>query len=231
MRTFLFILSLFFTLFVQTDALATNYPSARIKRYVNKTPRDKEQSINSLVSYLIKPLDDDYDKAKAIAFWIAGHISYDEYLYNNGQTTKLIKTYRGQDARELLKSRVGICGDFAELFVEMCQKAGIRANVVHGYAYPGSKALSENKLKRGSFGHAWNYFKYKDKKIYVDTTFMSKGSTGVSSRISNYSHKKALREVQRDNKYKSQVNDFDEYYFDFDYKDEMRKKHYIHHEK
>ena len=94
MRAFLFVLSLFFAVFVQDDALATNYPSNRIRRYVNKTPRDKEQTLTSLVSYLIKPLDDDYDKAKAIAFWIAGHINYDEYLYNNGQTTKLIRNYR-----------------------------------------------------------------------------------------------------------------------------------------
>jgi hypothetical protein len=232
MRGFLFVVSLIFAIFVQTDEVwATNYQSSRIKRYVNRTPRDKEQSLSSLVSYITKPLDDDYDKAKAIAFWIAGHINYDEYLYNNGQTTKLIKSYRGQDARELLKSRVGICGDFAELFVEMCKRAGIRAEEVHGYAYPGTKLISENKLRRSASGHAWNYFKYKGKKIYVDTTFMAKGSTGVSGRVSNYSHKKALREVQRDNRYTSQVNDFDEYYFDFDYKDEMRKKRYIHQER
>ena len=232
MRSLLLILSLFFAVYVQTgEVWATNYPSARIKRYVDKTPRDKEQTLASLVHHLTKPLDDDYDKAKAIAFWIAGHINYDEYLYNNGATTKLIKNYRGQDADDLLKSRVGICGDFAELFVEMCKKAGIKAEIVHGYAYPGNKNVSESKLKRSTFGHAWNYFKYKNRKVFVDTTFMAKGSTGVSGRVSNYYHKKALKEVKRDNKYKSQVNDFDDYYFDFDYKDEMHKKRYVHHEK
>lgn len=230
MRILLFIFSLCSALFWYGDVYATHYNSERIKRYVNKTPRKLENNLAVLVNHLTKPLDDDYDKAKAIAFWIAGHINYDEYLYSNGKTSKLMKNYKGQEPRELLKSRVGICGDFAELFTEMCKKAGIRAYEVHGYAYPGSRPVSENKLKRSSYGHAWNYFKYNGKKVYVDTTFMADGRTAVSGHISTYSHKRALKKVQRDNKYKSQVNDYDDYYFDFDYDDEKLKRRYIHQE-
>lgn len=231
MRVFIFILSVCFSLFWQHDAYATRYTARSIKKYVENTPRKAEENITSLVKHLTKPFDDDYDKARAIAFWIAGHINYDEYLYNNGSTTKLIKTYKKQDPRDLLRSRVGICGDFAALFEEMCQKAGIRAAEVHGYAYPGNREISVNRLKNSSSGHAWNYFVYKNKKIYVDTTFMSKGSTGVSGRASSWNHNRALKEIKHDNKYKSQVNNFDDYYFDFNYKDEMRNRHYVHQEK
>jgi len=231
MKIFVFILSICFSLFLQADAYATHYTVRSIKRYVEKTPRNVEENISSLVKHLTKPLDDDYDKARAIAFWIASHINYDEYLYNNGSTTKLIKNYRGQEPRDLLRSRVGICGDFAALFDEMCQKAGIRSGEVHGYAYPGNREISYNRLKRGSYGHAWNYFIYKGKKIYVDTTFMARGTTGVSGRASDWNHNRALKEIKRDNKYQSQINEFDDYYFDFNYKDETRSRHYIHQEK
>jgi hypothetical protein len=60
---------------------------------------------------------------------------------------------------------------------------------------------------------------------------MAKGSTGVSGRASDWNHNRALKEIKRDNKYKSQMNKFDDYYFDFKYKDEMHKKHYVHQER
>lgn len=229
MRILFFVLSLFISVVWQNDAYATHYNPQRIRRYVEKTPRKVENSLSTLAKHLTRPLDDDYDKAMAIAFWIASHINYDEYLYTKGKTTNLIKGYHGQDADELLKSRVGICGDFAELFVELCKKAGIRAREVHGYAFPAKRYTSSK--QRSNTGHAWNYFSYDGKKIYVDTTFMAKGSIESSGRISNYSHRKAIKEVNKDNKYKSQVNDFDEYYFDFNYKKEVRDRHYQHQER
>ena len=228
----LFILFCFiFAFFYTNDSFATRYTSRSLKRYAASVPRKDENNLSTLVNYLTKRLDDDYDKAKVIAFWIAEHINYDEYLYNNGQTTKLIKNYHGQEPRELLKSRVGICGDFSALFVAMCQKAGIRAYEVHGYAYPGRRTLSASKIKRLEAGHAWNYFSYKEKKIYVDTTFMARGSTGVKRRVSDWSHNRVLKEIKKDNRYKSQINDFDDYYFDFDYKEETRDRNYVHQEK
>lgn len=228
MRLLFFILSLCFSLIWQDNAYATHYTGRSIKKYVEKTPREKENNVSSLVSYLVKPLDDDYDKARTIAFWIASHINYDEFLYSNGKTTKLINSYKEQTSREILKSRVGICGDFAKLFQEMCAQAGIRAHIIHGYAYPSSSTYSRK--HNSNTAHAWNYFVYKGKKIYVDTTFMAKGSISSSGRVGNLAHRRALREVKQDNKYKSKVNSFDDYYFDFIYKKEVRDKGYIHQE-
>ena len=203
---------------------AKYYSSAQIERFVNKTPRDTEKNISSLVAFLEKPFDNDYDKAKAIAFWIASHIYYDEYLYNNGGATRLRQKYNGQSAKDLLRTRVGICGDFAELFETMCKRAGIRVGTISGYAYPANKYLSSS-VKRNS-GHAWNYFVYKGDKIYVDTTFMSKGSTGIKGSASELGRRRAINNIRKQNKKKSRVNGFDEFYFDFDYKDEEYKRRY-----
>jgi len=224
MKTVLFYITFLLFVSFSIDANAFNYSSERIERYVNKTPRKYENNISSLVSFLVKPLDDDYDKAKAIAFWIASRINYDEYLYNNGGVTKLRNKYKGQSPRELIKSRVGICGDFAELFKEMCRKAGIKAHYVTGYTYPEGVRLT-SKVKANS-AHAWNYFVYKGKKIYVDTTFMAKGITGVKGRANNLNRNRALKQIKRENKRRSEINEFDEFYFDFNYKDETKIRNY-----
>ena len=230
MKTIFYCITIFNLLFFSHNSFAANYSSQQIERYVNKTPRKAENNINTLVKYLTDPFDDDLDKAKAIAFWIASRIQSDEYLYNNNTTTRLIKNYNGQTSQELLKSRVGICGDYALLFKDMCYKAGIRAKIVHGYAYPTSKRLS-SKEKQNS-GHAWNVFKYKSRNIYVDTTFMAKGATGVSSNyISNYTRQRALNKIKKENKLRSNISGVNDYYFDFDYKKEIKEKKYKHEER
>ncbi|MBR5154524.1 MAG: hypothetical protein IKW58_02240 [Alphaproteobacteria bacterium] len=224
MKILFYIYCSLFCMFFSYDTHARTYTSNQIERFVNKTPRKMENNISSLVNYLTKPFDNDYDKAKAISFWIASRISYDEYLYNNGGATRLRNTYFGQRPAELLQSRVGICGDFANLFKEMCSRAGIRANNVIGYTFPANQRLN-TKVKSNS-GHVWNYFIFNNKKIYVDTTFMADGRTGVSGSGGRMNRNRTLRKIKNDNKYKSQTNDFDEFYFDFSYDKEKSMRYY-----
>lgn len=223
MRKILIIFVSLLSIVYTNHVVASDFHAAKVKSFVENTPRNKEDKILTLAQYLTKPFNDDYYKAMAIAFWIAGHIYYDNYLYNNGKTTRLMKSYRGQSAKDLLKSRVGICEDFAELFVVLCQAAGIKAHKIHGYVYPTRTLVTTNLLQNSA--HAWNYFMYKNKKIYVDTTFMSKASTNFSSGLAtNLRHRQALREIRMDNRRSSQFNDFNDYYFDFSYKDEERNR-------
>ena len=192
--------SLFFILFTvcflgfSSNVIARNYTSEQILRYVNETPRDAENNISSLVSFLTKPFDNDYDKAKAIAFWIASRIHYDSYLFN-GEITNLSSSYSRQKPEELINSRVGICRDFALLFMAMCQKAGIHAPLVFGIAYPTSTFLSEAEKKK--LGHVWNYFWYEGMKIYVDTTFMSKNIINFTGTINSKNRRKSINEIKK----------------------------------
>ena len=189
-----------------------------ILEHVEETPRKSENTITSLVKYLTKPLDSDYEKAMAIAFWIAGHINYDTYLYNNDKPTKLIKKYEEQSARELLKSRVGICGDFSELFMRMCEKAGIEVYEISGYVYPEGIKAAQKK----NYGPVWNAFVYDNRVVYVDTTFMSHGRTELAGRANRIGRRKALKKIRRANKYESHMTPFNDFYFDFSYADELR---------
>ena len=202
-----------------------DYDDDDIRDYVAAAPRNSENNIKTLTRYLTKPFNNDYDKAKAIAFWIAGHINYDQYFYNNGKTTRLYNTYKGQSPNDLLKSRAGICADFARLFKEMCQSANIKAYEVSGYAFSSDKLRTTASLRYA--GHAWNYFLYNNNKIYVDTTFMSRGATKLlGKKVTNIRHRRALREIRRQNKHNSVMKDFDEFYFDFSYKEEEKQRHW-----
>ena len=229
LKNFFILFLMSFFLLQPISARAKHYSSAKIQHYVTTVPRENENRLNTLAAYLIKPFDNDYDKAKAIAFWIASRINYDEYLYTNGKASRLIKNYDGQTPKDLLKSRVGICADFSNLFNALCKHARIRSATVHGYAYPVGRSLTTTQRKNSA--HAWNYFIYQNNKIYVDTTFMAKGRTGIKGSQNSLNRERAIKNIQRENQKKSQVNEFDEYYFDFEYKDEKKQRHYIHKEK
>lgn len=219
-RTLSFIV--FILCFYSNIANANFYSSEQVLRFVNSIEPHDEKQLSVLVRKLTAPFNNDYNKAQAIAYWIASRIYYDHYLYNNGAQTKLRKDYKGQSAKQLIKSKMGICGDFANLFAEMCQKANVKAFTITGYAYP---AYYSKKNDSGSF-HAWNYFKYKRKKIYVDPAFMASGRVEVEGKGRSRDHRKAYRKLKKS----SQINDINTFYFDFDYENEIKTRNYVHQE-
>lgn len=176
------------------------------------------RTLSSLTYYLTKPYRNDYSKARAIAYYIASHIAYDEYLFNNGKKTPLSTQKRKPD--DILQSRVGICSDFALLFTKMCQIAGIRAQTVHGNIFDLDERMrvihSHNPTQ-----HAWNYFEYRGRKVFVDTTFMAGGTTGYDSYVTDIKHRRAVDKLKKENNTYS-VNP---YYFDFDPKQEAEQRH------
>ena len=212
---FLCLFILWMNVFFSPTVQAVSYTSKQIKSYVTHVPINVENKLEDLVEYLIKPFDNDYDKAKAIAFWIASHIFYDHYL-SDDKVKALRKIYTGQKPKDLLRSRAGICIDFADLFREMCRIAHIRSVVINGYVCVSGE-------KKADCGHAWNYFRYKNRNIYVDTTWMAKGALYPKKIVSQARRKRDLRKLEEAVSQKSIMNDFDEYYFNFNYKDERKK--------
>jgi len=207
--------------------------NGKIRSYVNNTPRQYEDSLDTLVPYLVKPYTSDYDKAASIATWIASRIAYDEFMYNNGKATKMFKdriknSMEGEEAvddkEDILISRVGTCNDYANLFMQMCQAAGIQAGIVKGYILKNKKRPEESMNLNKS--HAWNYFIYNGEKIYVDTTFMAGGKLRNTTRLSEERRKKQMDKLEKINKKRSKIYPIRDYYFDFEYDKERRDFHY-----
>ncbi len=209
-----YILAFCICLFFSCQALGQTTLNKNTELYVNSVPLRLETNLSRLVDYLTKPYGNDYEKARAIAYYIASHISYDEYLFHDGKKTRLNVQSKSLD--EILKQKAGVCADFTKLFVAMCQKAGIKAFPVSGYV------LEKKQRKTKDTAHAWSYFWYRNRKVYVDPTFMAGGRTGYNSYITDLNHQQALRKRERANKYNSVIYPINAYYFDFNYKNEKK---------
>ena len=200
--------------------------SGQIRSHVNNTPRQYEDSIDTLVPYLIKPYNNDYDKAAAIATWIASRIVYDQFMYNRGRPTELIKgKASAQNAeKDILITRVGICQDYADLFAKMGRAAGIEVGTIYGYILRNKNRPKASMNDNNS--HVWNYFMYNGKKIYVDTTWMAGGKLPYSTRVSSERREKQMEKFEKLNKKRSKIYSVNDYYFDFDYEKEKHDFHY-----
>ena len=199
----------------------------RIAAFAFQTPDKVAGSRRSLALYLTKPYRSDYDKLQAIAYWISSHIAYDGYKYNNGKVSAKELQYE----YDVLQYRTGICTDFAELFTEIANEAGIPGvETVRGYVLE-----KQNKIKRfynqrdvsKEAGHAWNRVKIGKRAFFVDTTFMARGSIGENGirPASSFKHKHDVKDRKRMNYVNTQVNDF---FFDFTPKQELYEFRTIH---
>ena len=232
MRRIYFFLGLCMSIFITFSSEAKI--SGKIRSYVNSTPRDYEDSLDTLVPYLIKPYDNDYDKAASIATWIASRIVYDQFMYNRGKPTKMFtkRINMSDEEREaadsaqkdILESRVGTCGDYAKLFAKMCQAAGIEVGIVEGYIVRNKKKPEASMTVNNA--HAWNYFMYNDRKVYVDTTWMAGGKLPFSTRVSEERRQKQLDKLEKINRKRSKTYSVNDYYFDFDYDKERHDFHF-----
>ena len=204
-----------------TEDCYSHVSDNRALEYATSVPRRYENDVNSLTRYLIQPYKDQYDQAKSIAYWIASHIVYDRYIYDGVERTRIGKKYHGQRAEDLILSRTGVCGDFAELFHVMTDIAGIESKVIHGRIRENGREEYKKGYhipRRGhNSSHAWNSFRYNGKDIYVDTTWMADGKMYVNYRVSESEHKRSLKRLKKDNERSSRVYPVNSYYFDFTY--------------
>lgn len=193
-----------------------------IEQRAFNAPEKYSQNARQLTQYLIKPFDNKLDRLRVIAYWMASHISYDGYKYN-GKVNKRNIDYH----YDVFKARTGICEDFALLFQEMSQYAGVRGvKIETGYVVD-TKALRKqypSHLLKKADGHAWNSIKIGDKVYFIDTTWMApqKITPKNSSTFNSLSHKLEIKKRSRTTIKKKVTTDINTYYFLFTPQDEVR---------
>lgn len=119
-------------------------------------------SIQRLADYLTRPYSDEISKVRSIYMWIATHIKYD-YVVLAG------KRSFAWDNMQVINRGAGVCSNYAELFAEMCEKAGIEAKYIEGSA----KGLGYKKgdFVAGNANHAWNVVKVNGKWHLIEATW------------------------------------------------------------
>jgi|GEM_PF-2845225 len=97
------------------------------------------------------------DAARAVFEWTANNVGYDR----NKATAWRVDPDEG--AERTLRTRIGVCRDYAALAVALLRAAGIKSHVVTGKAGPGYDVA----------GHAWVEFYNGERWVEMDPTFAS----------------------------------------------------------
>jgi hypothetical protein len=123
----------------------------------------------------------DLERVTAIFRWITDNIAYNEralhsapwnYLYTEPEDSGSLKNLDQRVAEEVLKRRTGTCDGYARLFKTLCYYAGIRSELVTGYAG------KEGAVVRNNFGcnHTWNA-------VFIDSTWKLLDATWASGYV------------------------------------------------
>ncbi len=148
------IFSVFSSAFAQIDTLSIYHEAKKVIG-----PATKSASLLGVkVAY---GYDDDASKVIAISSWIGDNIAYDYEGYIKHRSEKY-------DSYEVLKKKKALCGEYAQLFKEMCESVGIDVVIVGGYTR-GMDFMPNDTLYRSE--HAWNAVLIDKKWELVDVTF------------------------------------------------------------
>jgi transglutaminase/protease-like cytokinesis protein 3 len=120
------------------------------------------------------------EKVTSIFKWITDNISYKprrgnkvigpasfRNFYEDNEEDGPLKPVDERVSITVLKKRVAVCDGYARLFKTLCGYAGIRAEIIEGYARGG---ISKNRF---AVNHTWNAVLIEDKWYLLDATWAS----------------------------------------------------------
>lgn len=118
---------------VLTQALHAQKPVvneyAAIDKKMHQLADTSTKTTESIANYVTSNFKTDKEKTRAIFIWIADNIQYDiDNMF-------AINFYEQKQEKisKALKTRKGICENYAALFNDICSKSGIKSFVIEGY--------------------------------------------------------------------------------------------------
>jgi hypothetical protein len=136
-------------------------PFSEIDKKMDAIPEDSEKSTALIAKYIRTTFDATTDQIRAAFYWTASSISYDyenRYAINFNETTE-------QKIEKSLKTRKGICTNYAETFQDILTKLKIESVIVEGY--------TKQSMQVASIGHVWNAVKTDNDWYFYDCTWAS----------------------------------------------------------
>lgn len=107
-------------------------------------PRNVEQSISGLSTYLTKNERRDFDKAKNIYKWITQNFIFEEKYKSRSKPLTI---------HQVLKRKRGSAEDFSTLFDTLCHHAGVTSKQIVGYTFTENKPIIKVLYQPN---HYWN---------------------------------------------------------------------------
>ena len=119
-----------------------------IDDYAKAYPK-KTSTIDELANYFLLKEASELEKARMIYVWLAENINYDDHGYNS-------KQFGDNSAEGVIKNKLAVCEGFANLYVSLGEKLGLKiikvTGLAKGYDYDGD---SYDNVEDAS-NHAWN---------------------------------------------------------------------------
>ena len=104
-------------------------PYSSIDKKALQLPDSLSSTTQQIASYITANFATDSDKARAIFIWVASNIQYDiDNMF-------AINFYEKKEEKiaKALRTKKGICENYAALFNDVCQKSGLSSYVIIGY--------------------------------------------------------------------------------------------------
>jgi hypothetical protein len=147
-----------------------------IDKKVATIPLNSGTSINAVANFINTNFKTENDKIRAVFYWTSSNISYD---VKNMFVVNFDETPQDRIAKTL-KTKKGICGDYAAIFNEIAALVGVKSVVVSGYTKQNGKIAT--------LSHAWCAAKIDNKWYIFDPTWGSGALTNGKfvKKIDNY---------------------------------------------
>ena len=152
---------LFTFLFSVSSYSQANVSYALVDAKITAIPAIFTNSTEAIAKYINSYFKTENDKIRAVFYWTASNISYD---IENMFAVNTTETPQDRIAKTL-KTKKGICSDYATIFSEIANLVGIKSIVVEGYTKQDGKVAT--------MAHAWCASKIDNKWYLFDPTWGS----------------------------------------------------------
>jgi hypothetical protein len=106
-----------------------------IHRIMSRIPDSLTYTAQDIADYVDSKFSTQREKSRAIFLWISRNIAYNfDSLFTNRYDESA-----SEISERILKTRIGVCLNYATLFNEISNRAGIRSYVVQGYTKQGGR--------------------------------------------------------------------------------------------
>ncbi len=142
------------------------------------------EQIQLISDSVTEGIESDYEKARALSLYVAGHFYYDHDAKNNGVSEENVAL------SEILKSSRTVCAGFADLYCALLQAQGIDAVNIKGGSIGGD--VTYEKLTDGVQNHEFTAFYYEDEQrwVWVDSCWNGSGDYENGEYIDKKPHEK-----------------------------------------
>lgn len=147
----------------------TNASAGKTLQYITRSGKSDNaahvlEDIKRISDEICEGIDDDYEKLRAISYWVSENIYYDYPAYNDGIPQECLSL------EYMLDNKSSVCGGYSNMTSALCAAQGIRCLNITGQGIVTGHSFLEG--LSGNF-HEWNVAEIGGRYIIVDSGWNS----------------------------------------------------------